>query len=327
MQRRFRIGEMVFCIGLAASMFLFLDRGPLGAQDFPTKPINLVIPLAAGGSNDLTARTFVHLAPEILGQPMIVQCKPGGGGAIGSEIVAQAKPDGHTLLFGHSNCNSVLPAAEGRSKGPDDLAPVCRINVMDYILVTRADSPFKTFKEMIAWAKANPGKLTFASLGPRGWTSYEWRNLEIKTGIKTRMVIFDGGGEIVPALLGGHVQLGMFFPSNMVSYFKAGTLRPVAVYGAKRYAHLPNVPTVQEEGYTQATPGGVWKGVMAPKGTPRPIIDKLALGFKKMTEHPQAVANMKQLVDEFVYQGPDDFAKFWREDYETFKKLAATIKD
>src|SRR5918996_5219528 len=101
---------------------------PVAAEEFPTKPITLVIPFGPGGASDLVARTFVHLAPEVLGQPMIIQTKPGGGGAIGSEFVAQAKPDGHTLLVGHTNCNSILPAIAGQSKGPDGLAPVARIN-------------------------------------------------------------------------------------------------------------------------------------------------------------------------------------------------------
>ena len=295
-----------------------------GVSDQTHKPGD---PLSAGGSNDLTARTFVHLSPEILGQPMIIQFKPGGGGAIGSELVAQAKPDGYTLLFGHSNCNSVLPAAEGRSKGPDDLAPVCRINIMDYVVCVRADAPFKTFTEMIDWAKANPGKLTFGTLGTRSWMGFEWRWLEQKTGIKARIVTYDGGAETLIALLGGHIQVTMSFLTQTLPYFRAGNMRPLAVYGTKRYAEFPNVPTITEEGFIQATPGGIWKGVMAPKGTPPPIIDKLASGFKKMTENKQAIASLKQLGDDFSYLGPDEFAKFWREDYQVFKKLAATLKD
>jgi tripartite-type tricarboxylate transporter receptor subunit TctC len=286
-----------------------------------------VIPFGAGGSSDVTARTFVHLSPELLGQPMIVQIKPGGGGAIGSEFVAQAKPDGHTLLFGHSNCNSVLPAAEGRSKGPDDLAPVCRINIMDYVLAVRSDAPFKTFTEMIAWAKANPGKLTFGSIGgSRSWMGFEWLWQEERAGIKTRIVPYDGGGETLVALLGGHIQVTMTFLTQYLPHFRTGKLRPLAVYGAKRYPELPNVPTVAEEGFVQATPGGIWKGVMAPKGTPRPVIDKLALGFKKMTENKQVVENLKKLGDDFSYLGPDEFEKFWREDYEAFKKLSQKFK-
>jgi tripartite-type tricarboxylate transporter receptor subunit TctC len=327
MHRKFAIGKVLIGLFWGISVFAFPGFATLWADDFPTKPISLVIPLSAGGSNDLTARTFVGLSPEVLGQPMIIQIKPGGGGAIGSELVAQAKPDGHTLLFGHSNCNSVLPASEGRSKGPDDLTPVCRINIMDYVLAVRSDAPFKTFTEMIAWAKANPGKLTFGSIGgARSWMGFEWLWQEEKAGIKTRIVPYDGGGETLVALLGGHIQVTMTFLTQYLPHFRAGKLRPLAVYGAKRYPELPNVPTVTEEGFVQATPGGIWKGVMAPKGTPRPAIDKLALGFKKMTENKQVVENLKKLGDDFSYLGPDEFEKFWREDYETFKKLALKFK-
>ena len=327
MQRKWRFGRILAGVLFAVSLTLFGGNSALQAQDFPTKPITLVIPLSAGGSNDLTARTFVPLSNEIFGQPMIIQIKPGGGGAIGSELVGQAKPDGYTLLFGHSNCNSVLPATEGRSRGPNDLAPVARINVMDYIITTRSDAPFKTFPEMIAWAKANPGKLTFGSIGgERSWMGLEWLWQQEKAGIKTRIVPYDGGGATQAALLGGHIHFTMTFLTAYLQYFKAGTLRPLAVYGNKRYPQLPDVPTVAEQGFVQATPGGIWKAIMAPKGTPRPVIDKLAAGFKKMTEHPQAVAALEKLGDHFGYQGPDEFEKFWRTDYETFKKLSVKFK-
>lgn len=326
MRMKSTIGLMCIAIGMM-SLAPFWGSATLQAQDFPTKPINLVIPLSAGGSNDLTARTFVPLSNEIFGQPMIIQIKPGGGGAIGSELVGQAKPDGYTLLFGHSNCNSVLPASEGRSRGPDDLAPVSRINVMDYIITVRSDAPFKTFAEMIAWAKANPGKLTFGSIGgERSWMGFEWLYQQQKAGIKTRIVPYDGGGATQAALLGGHIHFTMTFLTAYLQYYRAGTLRPLAVYGNQRYPELPNVPTVKEEGFDQATPGGIWKAVMAPKGTPRPVIDKLAAGFKKMTEHPQAVDSLKKLGDHFSYLGPDEFEKFWRADYETFKKLSTSFK-
>jgi tripartite-type tricarboxylate transporter receptor subunit TctC len=128
------------------------------------------------------------------------------------------------------------------------------------------------------------------------------------------------------ALLGGHIQVTMTFLTQYLPHFRAGKLRPLAVYGNKRYPELPDVPTVAEEGFVQATPGGIWKAVMAPKGTPRPIIDKLALGFKKMTENQQAVESLKKLGDNFGYQGPDEFEKFWREDYQTFKKLSTKFK-
>lgn len=327
MQWKWRFGRLLAGALFTVSLVLFGGYSALQAQDFPTKPITLVIPLSAGGSNDLTARTFAPLSTEIFGQPMIIQVKPGGGGAIGSELVGQAKPDGYTLLFGHSNCNTVLPATKGLSRGPDDLAPVSRINIMDYIIVVRSDAPFKTFPEMIAWAKANPGKLTFGSIGgERSWMGLEWLWQQEKAGIKTRIVPYDGGGATQVALLGGHIDFTMAFLTAYQQFFRAGTLRPLAVYGNQRYPQLPNVPTVAEEGFVQATPGGIWKAVMAPKGTPRSTIEKLAAGFKKMTEHPQAVESLKKLGDHFSYQGPDEFEKFWRNDYNTFKNLSSRFK-
>ena len=327
MHGKLRLGRLSFCLGLVFSAFLFPGIANLQAQDFPTKPITLVVPLGIGGSSDLTARILAPLSPEIFGQPTVIQIREGGGGAIGSELVGQAKPDGHTLLLGQSNCNTVLPALEGRSRGPYDLASVCRINIMDYVLAVRSDAPFKTFTEMVQWAKANPGKLTIGSIaGERGWMGFEWMWQQEQAGFKSRIVPFDGGGPAQIALLGGHIQVTMSFLTAYLPHFRSGKLRPLAVYGKKRYAEIPNVPTVAEEGYVQATPGGIWKAVMAPKGTPRPVIDKLALGFKKMTENKQAIENLKKLGDDFGYQGPDEFEKFWREDYEAFKKLAMKFK-
>jgi tripartite-type tricarboxylate transporter receptor subunit TctC len=300
--------------------------GSLHAQEFPTKPINLVIPFGSGGSSDLTARTFVQLSTEYLGQPMIIQIKPGGGGAIGSEFVAQAKPDGHTLLLGHINCNSILPAVEGRSKGPDDLAVVGQINTLYSMFVVQANSPFKTLKDMVEWAKANPDRLTFGNIGNWGVTEFEWRYLASKTGMKTRMVPYDGGGEALIGLLGGHVQTAILAPTQSLPHIRAGKLRALAVTGPKRNSELPDVPAMTEEGYAVAVPGGVWKAVFAPKGTPQPVIDKLSAAFKKMTENKQAIASLKQIGDEFAFMGPDEFTKYWRSEFQNIKEMGKTLK-
>jgi tripartite-type tricarboxylate transporter receptor subunit TctC len=156
----FRIGK------LALGWFLILGTSPflgfdfLQAQEFPTKPINLVIPFAAGGASELQARTFIHHGPKHMGQPIVLQIRAGGSGAIGSELVAQAKPDGYTLLHGFTGCNSVMPAIEGRSKGPDDLAPVIMVALSGGFFWVQASSPFKNLKDVIDWAKAHPGELT-----------------------------------------------------------------------------------------------------------------------------------------------------------------------
>ena len=181
----------VFLFLLIISVFV---SSTIQAKEFPVKPVTLIIPVGPGGSHDLTARAVTSVAADYLGQPVIIQLKPGGGGAIGSEIVAKAAPDGYTLLFGGSGWSSALPAIEGRSKGPDDLIAVCRINYSPTIIVARSDLPYKNFKEMLAWAKANPDKLIFGNTGPWGQADLPWKLIVKQTGIKARNVPYDGGG-------------------------------------------------------------------------------------------------------------------------------------
>ncbi len=325
MQRKFRLWGLVFGVWLMVATFQILGISSLQAQDFPNKPINLILPSAAGGSIDLTSRTFVHLSPEILGQPMVIQVRPGGGGAIGVELIAQAKPDGYTIGYGHSNWTSVLPAMEGRSRGPEGFEAVCLINVQSYIYYVHTNSPFKTIKDLISYAKANPDKLTFGHSGTGSVVDLEWRSLEMKAGIKTRIVPHTGGGTVLLAILGGHIDVAILPSTQSLTHYRAGKLRPLAIQGSKRSAELPNVPSIVEAGYNLGIEG-VWMGIAAPKGTPRPIVDKLAAGFKKMTENKQVIENYAKLGNEFTFLGPDEFAKFWRKDYQIYKDMAKAFK-
>jgi tripartite-type tricarboxylate transporter receptor subunit TctC len=325
MQRKFRIGKLACCL-LIFAVLLFLGSERLPAQNFPTKPIIIVIPLAPGGANDLTARVLSPYAQEYFGQPFVVQFRPGGGGAIGSNEVAQAKPDGYTLLFGHANCNSILPALEGRGKGPDDLAAVSRVCATYSAYWVLADSPWKTFQELIAWAKANPGKLTYGNTGTWSATDFSWRWLEMKAGFTSRNVPYDGGAEGLVALLGGHIQVGRFASPQSFPHYRAGKLRPLAVAGAQRHPDLPDVPCLAEEGYDMKGLGTSWKAFFVPKGTPRPIIDKLAEGFKKMTGDKRAIAGLKRMGDDFDFLGPDEFTKAWREEFLAYKELVKIFK-
>lgn len=301
-----------------------LAAAPVQAQDFPTKPVTVLIPFGPGGASDLTLRTFVHLAPEILGQPMIVQPKPGGAGAIASEIVAQAKPDGYTLLFGHTNSNSILPAIEGRSKGPDDLVSVCRVNTSGTVFIAQPNAPFNNFKEMVAWAKANPGTLSVSVATAWSMVDFTWKQMEQVLGLKLRIVTYDGGAEALVGLLGGHVQASLLSLPQTLPQIKAGKLKALAYNGETRHPDLPDIPTAKEQGYDRVLT--VYKAYMAPKGTPRPVIDKLALGVKKMLEKKEVVEAIRKLGDEVQYQGPDEFAKYWRTEYETYKELGKMFK-
>jgi len=309
--------------------FVFVMVSILGtpfvqAQDFPTKPVILVIPFGAGGSHDLTARAVTSVAADYLGQPMLVQLKPGGGGAIASEFVTKSAPDGYTLLFGGSGPNATLPAIEGRSKGPDDFVAVCRVNYSPVLMIARADAPFKTFKEMIAWAKANPGKLVFGNTGPWGASDLPWKMIVKETGIDAKNVPYDGGGPALMALLGGHVDVSGSFSAQALPHIQSGKVRGIAVTDDQRDPALKDVPTCKESGVNVTYV--MWRAALAPKGTPRPVVDKLAAAFKKMTEDKSVVPMIKKLGDEIQYLGPDEFAKVWREEYNNLKELAKIFK-
>jgi tripartite-type tricarboxylate transporter receptor subunit TctC len=156
-------------------ILLAISFAGVEAQEFPTKPVTLMIPFGPGGASDLTARAFVGSAHEYLGQPAIIQLKPGGGGAIASDIVAKAPPDGYTLLMGGPGPNTTLPAIEGRSRGPDDLAAICQINYNTMLTLIPENAPYKTMQEFIRYAKANPNKLRFGHAGIWGGPDLLWK--------------------------------------------------------------------------------------------------------------------------------------------------------
>jgi tripartite-type tricarboxylate transporter receptor subunit TctC len=315
--------------GNIVALFILFTLSLIGypavqAQDYPTKPVTLVNPMGAGGSHDLTMRAVASVATDYLGQPVIVQIKSGGGGAIGSEMVVKSQPDGYTLLAGGPGWNTTLPAVEGRSKGPDDLVAVCRINYSPTIITARPDAPFKTFKEMISWAKANPGQLIYGHTGPWGAADMPWKQIMKTTGITSKVVPHDGGGPALIAILGGHIDVTGGFAAQSLPQVKAGKLRMLAVLDYKRDSDFPDVPTAREEGVDVVYL--MWRGILAPKGTPRPVIDKLAGAFKKMTEDKTVVNMLQSFGDAPNYLGPDEFGKLWREEYEMHKELARIYK-
>ena len=321
MKSRLSKSGSFFLILVMACLIVSLETQ---AQEFPTKPVSLIIPFGPGGASDLTARAFVGAAHEYLGQPVIIQLKPGGGGAIASDIVAKAAPDGYTLLMGGPGPNTTLPAIEGRSRGPDDLAAVCRINYNAMLTLVPAGAPYKTMQEFVQYAKANPGKLRFGHTGIWGGPDLLWKSIQVKAGISAKIIPYDGGAEALIGLLGGHIDVACLFPTQSTPHIKGGKIRALAVSDSKRDPDFPDVPTLQEAGVDVVSV--VWKGVLAPKSTPRPVIDKLALAFKKMSEDKSSLAMIRQLGDNFHYQTPDELTQFWRQEYETHKELGKMFK-
>jgi tripartite-type tricarboxylate transporter receptor subunit TctC len=291
------------------------------AQEYPTKPIELVLPFGPGGSHDLTARALVSVAQPYLGQPLVVVLRPGGGGAVGSQAVARAKPDGYTLLLGGTGPNTIFSLVQKAPIGPDHFVPVARINYSPSVFAVRADSPWKSFRELVQYAKQNPGKLNFANTGPWGAGDFPMRMVARATGIEYNNIPHDGGGPALLALLGGHADASFLFSAQLLPQIGAGKIRPLAVTDTKRIPQLAGVPTLQEEGVDVVFT--MWRSVVAPKGTPPAILEKLEAAFRKMTEDKSFQALIKQLGDEVQFQGAREFEATWRAEHDAFAKVVA----
>jgi putative tricarboxylic transport membrane protein len=310
-------------LALAALAGLLAPGLAARAQEFPSKPIELVIPFGPGGSHDLTARAIVSVAQPYLGQPLVVVLKPGGGGAVGSQYVSRAKPDGHTLLLGGTGPNTIFALVQKAPTGPDQFTPVARINYSPTIFAVRADAPWKSLREVIAFAKQNPGKLSFANTGPWGAADFPMRLIARAGGIEYNNIPFDGGGPSMLAVLGGHADGTFSFAAQLMPQLGAGKLRALAVTDSSRLAALPAVPTVREEGVDVTFT--MWRAVLAPKGTPQPIVDKLEAAFKRITEDKSFQALVKQLGDDIQFLGGKEFETAWRQESEEFAKVAAGV--
>ena len=306
---------------LVAAVLIGLAATPAAAQEFPTKPIELVLPFGAGGSHDLTARAVASVAQPYLGQPLLVVLKPGGGGAVGSQHVSRAKPDGYTLLFGGTGPNTIFALVQKAPTGPDQFLPVARINHSPAVFAVRNEAPWKTLREVVEHAKKNPGKFAFANTGTWGAADLPMRLIAQAAAIDYNNIPHDGGGPATLAVLGGHADATFGFAPQLIPQFNAGKLRALAVTGARRLGTLPQVPTVREEGYDVTFT--MWRAVLAPKGTPPAIVEKLEAAFRKMSEDKSFQALIKQLGDDVDFQGAKEFGATWQQEWDAIAKVAA----
>jgi tripartite-type tricarboxylate transporter receptor subunit TctC len=309
---------------LLALLVTFISGTFAIAQEFPTKPVELVLPFGAGGSHDLTARAVASVAQQHLGQPLLIVLKPGGGGAVGSQLVIRSKPDGYTLLLGGSGPNTTFALVQKAPIGPEQFTPVARINYSATLLTTRADAPWKNLRELVEYAKKNPGKLNFANTGTWGVGDLTMRLFAKAAGIEYNNIPYDGGGPATLAVLGGHADLTVGFSAQTLPQVAAGKMRALAVTDVKRLRDLPNVPTMKEEGLDVVFT--MWRSVLAPKGTPQPIVEKLEAAFKKISEDPSFLALIRSLGDDVRFQGSKEFEKTWREEWDVHAKLVAATQ-
>jgi len=290
---------------------LMLVAGSLHAQDYPNKPILLVVPFAPGGSSDFLSRLIGAKLTEAWKQQVVVESRPGGAGNIAMDAVQRAKPDGYTLILGHVGTLAVNPAMF--AKLPYDpikgFVPVGMIATVPTLLVVNPSVPAKNFKEFLALAKAKPGTIYYGSAGNGSSGHLAMEYLKQAANIDLTHVPYKGTGPMVTDLLGGQTQATFTGATPLIPHIKQGKLRPIAVGGTKRIAALPDVPTVAESGL----PGfetSQWYGILAPAGTPDAIVKKLNTELNRILKSPEVVERMT--ADGSVPQGstPEEFAKF-----------------
>ncbi len=245
------------------------------AQAFPTKAIRLVVPFGAGGVADLTARTVAQKLSETLGQPVIVDNRPGAGGVVAGDLVAKSDPDGHTLLL-MSNGTAVT-AGLFKSLPFDtlrDFAPVSTLGFFDIAIITQGDSKFKTLGDLLAYARANPGKLNLGSINIGSTQNLAAELFKSSAGVDLQIVPFNGSPAVITAMLGGQIDAAVEILAPVLPQIKAKALRALAVTGAKRASVLPDVPTAKESGVPNYEAAS-WNAIAAPAKTPKSVIARL----------------------------------------------------
>lgn len=302
---------------------------PLSAQaqaDYPNKPIRLIIGFPPGGSTDIVGRIVAQKLGERLGQTIVVENRAGAGGTIGAELAAKAAPDGYTLTIGTTSTHAV--AAGAYSKLPYDpvkgFMPISLVAVTPYLLVVNPKVPANNLAELVALAKSQPGKLNYASAGNGSTTHLAMEMLNDVAGIKVVHVPYKGNAQADLAILSNEVQVLFGSMPALLQNAKADKVRPLAVGSAKRSVALPNVPTVAESGY----PGfeaALWLGVLAPAGTPKPIIERLNKELVSIVATPDFKVLMEKNGAEPISNSPDQFGSMIRAEVERYGKVVKNI--
>jgi tripartite-type tricarboxylate transporter receptor subunit TctC len=298
------------------------------AEDpYPNRPITLIVPNPPGGSSDANARVLADSLTKTLKQPVIVNFKPGVGGQIGNAFVANAKPDGYTLLMGLSSI-MVSPDAE-RAQGKtslyevNQLVPIAMISNDPMVMLVKTDAPWKNLNELMKAAKEKPNAITYSSSGNFGPINLSVEMLAYAAGAKFLQVPFGGGGPSMLALLGGQVDMTTAIPSVAIPQIESGKVRPIAVSGPKRIKLLPNVPSYRESGFDAEY--NIWNGLFVPAGTPAAIIDTLNKAVKEGVQSGQLETAMNQRGMIFDYRDTNEFKKFAQEDGDRMIKVVKAM--
>lgn len=314
------INRRTWLAGTAAILGANVPFAVSGQEAYPTKPVRLIMPYAAGGAGDVVTRLIATRMSARLGQQFIVENKPGAGGATGAAYAAKAAPDGYTIAFaaiGYNLMNAMQPNLQfDPSK---DLVPIGFICKQSYVLLARPDAPFKTVPELVAYAKAHPGDVRLAHAGVGTLIHLFGAWLAGETRIKLNEIPYSGSAPALNSLLAGQTDVYFDPPSNSLPHVQSGKLRVLATTGDTRMDALKDYPTLRELGYPIS--GATWFGLMAPTGTPRPIINKLNATLNEVLKEDEVRQRLGQMHYQVEEMTPDGFGKFFNDQTALWTKI------
>jgi tripartite-type tricarboxylate transporter receptor subunit TctC len=323
MQTPFRSSRRIM---QACAFALAFGASAVMAQSWPTKPVTLVVPFPPGGTTDVLARALAEKLQGALGQPVIVESKPGAGATLGADYVAKSKPDGHTLLVGavhHTIASSVYKKLPYDSQ--KDFAPVTTVALVPNVLVVNAATPAKNVTELVALAKSQPNKLAYGSNGNGTAQHLIGTQFENLTGTQLMHVPYKGSGPLTTDLLGGQITMSFDTVTPVLQHIKGGKLRALAVTTAKRSSALPDVPTLEEAGL-KGFNIGTWFGVLAPVATPKDVVARLNTEMVKIIQSPDFKKRMEEIGAEPIGNSQDQMARQIKDETDKFAKLVKDAK-
>jgi tripartite-type tricarboxylate transporter receptor subunit TctC len=317
MKMPLRLALVAFALAVSAT-------GALG-QAYPTRPVEFIIPFAPGGPTDTAIRLIQPALSANLGVPVVLVNKAGGGGAIGMDAVAKAKPDGYTLAATVRSTLTILPASQ-----PDvpykisDFAPIGAYAVDSQIVVVKSGAPWKTLEELVDHAKKNPGKLTYGSAGQGTNSFFTMELLKLAYGLDIGHVPFGGSGPVKNAILGGHVQVGAAALSPMLSVIRSGDVAALVTSATRRIPAVANVPTMTEKGQPDASLS-TWAELWAPAKTPKPVVDRLAQALEKTMKDPAVGAAIEKAGLQVEHHDPVETLKLVERENEVVRAVARKL--
>jgi len=309
---------------MAAAAVTAVHIVPATAQSFPNRAIRIVVPYPPGGSNDIMGRLVAQKLTEAFGVQVVIDNRGGGNGVIGTEIIQRAPPDGHSMLITSTNSHLITSLISKTPFHPiDDFAPLGTIDASDNLMVIHPGLPANSLQEFIALAKAKPGQLNYATSTTAGLVTTAM--FAQRAGIKLQHVPYKGAGPALNDLLGGHVQMFFSTPSSMAGHVRNGKLRAIGITSDQRLPALPNVATFAEQGITDFDAKSL-RGMLAPKGTPKPLIDRWSAELQKILRMPDIVEKMAGQGMGPFFMTPAAFQAWMRSEFAKYAQVLKTVE-